>query len=408
MWQTIKRLNEERGAFLGQMKSLLKKSEDEKRDLTPDESTQFNDFNTKAEQRKADVERYETARSLEASIAERNGNPEHRLGREDLDTPEQKAEQTKKEQRAAFDKYLRFGKSEMRTEEVRALTVTGAGVVGDRPFYDSLVLGLKWYAGVRQAGATILPTSDGNPLTVPGMNDTTNTGILVGEADDSEDEIDPSVGNVTLSPVKFDSKWIKLSLELIQDAAYPVEATIISMASERIGRAFNTYSTNGTGTGQPEGFITAAGVGKVAAATNAIVYEEIIDFIHSLDAAYRNNPGKCFVQLHDTTLAAIRKLKDGNGRYIWSAGEAGAPSRILDFPLVVNNDMPQLTSGVSSAVMAFGDFSRYFVRDVTTPWLIRADELFISDGLIGYKVFSRHDGQLADSNAVKVLKLAAA
>ena len=113
-------------------------------------------------------------------------------------------------------------------------------------------------------------------------------------------------------------------------------------------------------------------------------------------------------QLHDTTLAAIRKLKDGNGRYIWSPGEAGLPSRILDFPYVVNNDMAQLTSGVNSAVAAIGDFSRYFVRDVTTPWIVRADELFISSGLVGYKVFSRHDGNLADTAAVKLLKLAAA
>jgi len=147
-------------------------------------------------------------------------------------------------------------------------------------------------------------------------------------------------------------------------------------------------------------------VGKTAALTNAVAYEEYIDFVHSLDAAYRNT-GKCLVQLHDTTLAAIRKLKDGNGRYIWSAGEAGAPSRLLDYGYVVNNDMAQLTSGAGSIVAAFGDFSRYFVRDVTAPWIVRADELFIASGLVGYRVYSRHDGQLADTNAVKTLKLAA-
>src|SRR5262249_51452638 len=156
---------------------------------------------------------------------------------------------------------------------------------------------------------------------------------------------------------------VKLSIELIQDAAYPVESMILSQGSERIGRALNRYTTTGTGSGQPKGFVTAAGTGKTAASTSAITYEEIVDFIHSLDAAYRNT-GKAYVQMHDTTLASIRKLKNGNGQYIWGAGQAGAPANILDFPYVVNNDMAQLTSGAGSAVMAFGDFSRYFVRDV--------------------------------------------
>jgi HK97 family phage major capsid protein len=405
-WQIIKRLNEERGEALGQMKALLKVSEDEKRDLTEAENKAFNDLNTKAEQRKLDVEKYERTSALEKELAAQ-GKGEQRAGRDDLNTPEAAVAQKAKEQRAAFDKYLRSGKSELGPEETRALTVTGAGVVGDRPFYDQLVLGMKAYAGVRQAGATIIPTSDGNSFTIPGFDDTSNTGILVGEGSDSESENDPATNTVTLNSFKFDSTWIKLSIELIQDAAYPVEATILNMASERIGRALNTYTTTGTGTGQPEGFITAASVGKTAALTNAVAYEEIIDFVHSLDAAYRNT-GKAVVQMHDTTLAAIRKLKNGNGQYIWQAGAAGAPANILDYGYVVNNDMPQLTSGAGSVVMAFGDFSRYFIRDVTAPYIVRADELFISDGLIGYKVFSRHDGNLADSRAVKLLKLAAA
>lgn len=410
-WQIIKRLNEERGEALAAMKAILAKAETEKRDgksrdLTPEESTQFDALNTKAEQRKSDIEKYERTQALETELA-KHGKGEQRAGRDDLNTPEQAVQQKAKEQRAAFDKYLRFGKSELAPDETRALTVTGSGVVGDRPFYDSLVIGMKAYAGVRQAGATVLPTSDGNPLTVPALTDVSNTGILVGEAADSEDDADPTPTTITLNGLKFDSKWIKLSLELIQDSAYPVEATILSMASERIGRALNTYTTTGTGSGQPKGFVTAAGVGKTAALTNAINYEELIDFIHSLDAAYRNT-GKAVVQFHDTTLAAIRKLKNGAGMYIWSAGAAGAPANILDFPYVVNNDMAQLTSGADSVVAAFGDFTRYFIRDVTAPWIVRADELFISDGLIGYKVFSRHDGNLADTNAVKTLKLAAA
>lgn len=406
MWQRIKALKEERGQFLADMKALLKKSEDEKRDLTAEENTAFDALNAKAEQRKTDIERYERTQALETELAAQNKGNEQRVGRDALNTPEQQAEQKKAEQRKAFDHFLRHG---IDGNETRALSVSGSGVVGDRPFYDSLVIGLKAYAGVRQAGATVLPTSDGNPLTVPSMTDVSNVGVLVAESATSNDEADPDTsGNITLNGLKFDSKWILVSLELLQDAAYPVEATITNMAAERIGRAFNAYSTNGTGGGQPKGFTKAAGVGTTTAAVNAFTYEELIDFIHSVDAAYRNQPGKCFVQLHDTSLAAIRKLKDGNGRYIWQAGAAGAPANILDFPYVVNNDMGKLADGAGTVVAGFGDFSRYFVRDITTPVIVRADELFIGSGQIGYKVFSRHDGNLADTNAVKLLKTAAA
>ena len=79
---------------------------------------------------------------------------------------------------------------------------------------------------------------------------------------------------------------------MIQDAAYPVEATVLGMASERIGRAQNYYFTKGTGSGQPKGFAVAAGVGKTLAAVNALTYEELIDLLGSAwKAAKRDENG---------------------------------------------------------------------------------------------------------------------
>jgi HK97 family phage major capsid protein len=402
MWQRIKQLNEERGQFLNEMRGILKKAEDEKRDLTAEEHTSFDALNAKAEQRKADVDRYEQAKALESELANKG---QQRAGREDLNTPEAQAEAKAKEQRAQVDAYLRTGT--LAPAETRALTVSGAGIVGDRTVYGQLVTALKTFAGVREAGATILPTSDGNDLPIPKADDTSNTGQIVGEASEDNTDADADVGSITLHAARFDSKWIKVSLEMLQDASYPVEPYILNIAGERIGRSFNGYATTGTGTGQPKGFVTAATIGKTAALTNAFTYEELLDLIHSVDAGYRNSPA-FGLQLHDTTLSAIRKLKDGAGSYIFAAGAAGAPSTILNYRYTVNNAMAQLSSGVSSKVIAAGDFSRYFVRDVTGITIIRATELFAASGLVGFRVFSRHDGNLADVNAVKVLRLAAA
>ncbi|MEM6560033.1 MAG: phage major capsid protein [Planctomycetota bacterium] len=405
-WQTIKRLQEERGQTLADMKTILKTAEDEKRDLSTEEDQKFNDLNTRAEQQKSTIDRYEATHRLELDLRDRadrsKDQDEQRFGREDLNTPEQQADEQAKEQRQQFGRFLR-GTS---PSELRALTVSGTGVVGDRTVYDNLVKTLKTFAGVREAGAMILPTSDGNDLDVPTADDTSNEGQIVGEAQTDNTEADPDLGTVTLKAHKFDSKWIKVSIEMLQDAAYPLESYILGIAGERIGRSFNKYATVGTGTGQPKGILTAATLGKTAASTSAIAYEELLDLVHSVDAGYRNS-GSFRLMFHDTTLAAIRKLKDGSGRYLFAAGAAGAPSTVLDYRYVVNNAMPELSDGAGSKVIAAGDFNRYFVRDVTGVIVRRADELFIGDGLIGFRVFSRHDGQLTDTNAVKSLALAA-
>jgi HK97 family phage major capsid protein len=412
MWKRIKELNEQRGQILADMKKMLTASETEKRDLTAEENTKFDDLHKRAESFKVQIDQHQRVHDVEQAAAAFNGNGSQngnerrqQPGRENTGTEEQATEKRAQEQRKQLDQYLRTGTVDA-NQETRALTVSGAGVVGDRPFYGQLVTAMKAYAGVRQAGAMILPTTDGNPLTIPTMSDVSNKGRLVGEGTTNNNATDSTLGNITLGGYKFDSDWIKLSIELLQDAGFPVEATILAQAGERIGRAFNIYSTTGTGSGQPKGFVTAGGVGKTLASVNALTYDELIDFVHSLDAAYRNT-GKAQVQLHDTTLSSIRKLKDGNGRYIWSAGETGQPSRILDYGYTVNNDMGQLADGAGTVVAAFGDFSRYFVRDVTQTAIIRADELFAADGLVGYKIFQRMDSNLADTSAVKLLKTAA-
>jgi HK97 family phage major capsid protein len=405
-WQQIKQLKEERGQVLADMKSLLKKAEDEKRDLSAEEDGKFNEFNTRAEQIKTDLERRERIAQIERDAGDAKGNDETRTqpGREDTNRRSTEADEKAQEQRAQVQSYLRTGL--LPPQEQRAVTVSGTGVVGDRIMYDELVKVMKSYSGVRAAGAFVIPSSDGNEFGIPTADDTSNEGQIVGEGATDNTEADPNLGSVTVKPVRFDSKWIKVSYELLQDASYNVEQYILNIAGERIGRAFNRFSTVGTGTGQPQGVVTAAGVGKTAASTSAIAYEELLDLQHSLDAAYRANPAFRFM-LHDTTLAACRKLKDSSGRYIFAAGAAGAPSTLLDVGYQVNNHMPELSDGAGSKVILAGDFGRYTVRDVTNAVIIRASELFSGQGLIGFRLFSRHDGRVTDANAFKVLQLAA-
>ena len=399
-WQQIKALNEQRGQALADMKSILKTAEDEKRDLNGDENTKFDGLNKRAEDIKSTIDRYEQAKKLDSELAERR---QQQPGREDVNTPESQADDRANEARSQFISYLRTGT--LPSQENRALTVSGVGVVGPRAYYDQLIKSLNTFSGVRDAGATVLPTSDGNDLTVPRADDTSNIGQIVGEAVEDNTEADPTLTSITLKAYKFDSKWVKVSLEMLQDSAFPIESYINSLAGERIGRAFNAYATTGTGIGQPKGILTAGTLGKTAATANAITYDDVLDLVHSVDAGYRNSPN-FKLMFHDSTLAALRKMKDGAGAFIFAGGVAGAPSRVLDYAYTINNDMPTLANGTGSKVVAAGDFGRYFIRDVTGVTVVRATELFIGSGLIGFRVFSRHDGNLTDVNAIKYLRLA--
>jgi HK97 family phage major capsid protein len=108
----------------------------------------------------------------------------------------------------------------------------------------------------------------------------------------------------------------------------------------------------------------------------------------------------------DTTLKHLRKLKDGNDNYIFQASTIalGTPAQLLDMPYSINDDWPAL--GAANDAIAFGDFSRFWVRVVGAPTVYVARERFLPDiGLLG---LIRLDGELVDSAAIKVLTCAAA
>lgn len=129
----------------------------------------------------------------------------------------------------------------------------------------------------------------------------------------------------------------------------------------------------------------------------------MIDLQHSVNAAYRRSP-KCRWMFRDTTLASIRKLKDGQGNYLWQMGDVrvGAPDLILGKPYSVNDDTPAIATGNKSVL--FGDFGRYTVRKVGRPLIGTVRERFWPK--IGLAGLIRLDGELLDAGAVKALQQA--
>jgi HK97 family phage major capsid protein len=172
-------------------------------------------------------------------------------------------------------------------------------------FVYSLEQALLAYGGVRSV-ATVIRTDSGNALPYPTMNDTSNKGAILSEATTIGASVDPAFAQLTLNAFKYSSKPILMSYELTQDSAFDLGALVGDWLGTRIARIQNDHFTTGAGTTLPKGLTIAAVLGKAAASMTAIISDEVIDLIHSVDPAYRPNAS---FMMHDVVLAAIRKLK---------------------------------------------------------------------------------------------------
>jgi HK97 family phage major capsid protein len=144
------------------------------------------------------------------------------------------------------------------------------------------------------------------------------------------------------------------------------------------------------------------------ASTTAITIEEILDLVHSIDPAYRNNAGgNVGFMFHDQTLKALKKLKDGENRPLWKPSvREGEPDTFDGYRYWLNQDMADTLAAAAKPIL-FGDFSKYYIRLVNAVEIRRADELFLANDLVGFFGFHRWDANLMDTAAIKHLAMAA-
>lgn len=316
------------------------------------------------------------------------------------------------ELREAFGDYLRNGLNGMSVEhrsvlEQRAQTSTtgsSGGYTVPQGFWAKVTETLKFYANVTEV-AEVVTTDAGNKLPWPTNNDTTNTGRLLGE-NTQVTETALSFGQAELDAYTFSSDLVLVPLQLLQDSGVDFEGFVARKLGQRLGRVENSYFTTGSGSSEPQGYVTGATTGKTTAGATAITYDEIVDLIHSVDVAYRQNAR---FAMHDLILAYVRKIRDdsggsGLGRPIWEPSvQAGEPDRLLGYPYFVNNFMAS-TVATTNKTMAFGDFqSGFAIRKVTGGQLMVLRERYADYLQVGYFGFERCDSVVQDSSAIKLM-----
>ena len=221
----------------------------------------------------------------------------------------------------------------------------------------------------------------------------------------------PQIDRITI-PLHELSALPKASQRLLDDAAFDIEGWLASRIADKFARAEAGAFINGDGVDKPKGFLTHTTVADTAWAWGSIGYvptgvdagltaDSIIDLIYALGAEYRANA--TFV-LNSKTAGAIRKLKDNDGRFLWSDGlAAGEPARLMGYPVLIAEDMPDIASGADA--IAFGDFAAGYtiaerpdLRVLRDPFSAKPHVLFYATKRIG--------GDVSDYAAIKLLKFA--
>lgn len=403
--KSIQALREQRQQLAAKLREIMDSTQDAK--WSADNQNEYDSIVAQVDSVDAEIERVEKALEIENASSQR---VENRVASQGISADE--AASKINMETSVFNTFLREGKEGLNSEQrqyvqnrIQNAQSTGVGSQGGfvvpTDFATTLIEELKAFGGVRSV-ANVMSTASGNPMQFPTVDDTANEGELVAE-NAAVSSQDLAFGTKNVGAYKFSSKSIAVPFELLQDNNVNLEAYILNALSTRIARITNRMFTVGTGTGQPEGVVTAAGTGVTAATATGIAYDDFVNLEHSVDPAHRQNGGT--LMFNDNTLLAYRKLKDADGRPLWQPSlTAGEPDRIGRYGYVINQNMDDI--GASNVSTVFGNFSNYMVRDVMDVMLFRmTDSKYTELGQVGFLAFSRHDGKLLDATGATIKKL---
>jgi HK97 family phage major capsid protein len=382
----------ERGKVVEEMKSILAKADQEKRDMSADELEQFDKLDAKQTELKNQADRLHKLQTLESEGSQYLNTPAlPAVGGTDKKSVLASAEYT-----SGFDRFARVGKNGLDINVLNALqvgTASEGGYIVPTEFETMLVEALQDINEFRQWCNVI---STGSDRDIP-VESTLGSATWTAE-EAAYTESDAAFGQVVLSSYKL-GRIIKVSEELLEDAFFDVPGYLARNFGKSFGIAEEAAIVNGDGSGKPTGLVQGASAGVTAASNAAITADELIDLFHALGRPYRNQARWV---LNDDTAKLVRELKDGNGQYLWQPGlQAGQPDMILGRPAVSSSAMPTVASTATSVL--FGDLSYYTIADRTGRVMQRLNELYAANGQVGFRMYERLDGKVVLSDAIKKL-----
>jgi HK97 family phage major capsid protein len=320
----------------------------------------------------------------------------------------------------AFAAYLRSGDDDaMRSLDIEEKALSSAvaadgGYLVDPQTSDLISSVLKSTSSIRAIANVVSVEATAFDVLV----DTTDVGAgWATETDPSSETDTPQVERISI-PLHELSALPKASQRLLDDSAFDVEGWLADRVADKFSRAEGAAFISGDGVDKPKGFLNYANVSNDAWAWGDLGYvptgvdgdfnstdpaDAIVDLVYALGARYRANAS--FV-MNSKTAGAVRKMKDADGRFLWSDGLAARePARLMGYPVLIAEDMPDIS--FDATAIAFGDFNAGYtiaerpdLRILRDPFSAKPNVLFYATKRVG--------GDVSDFAAIKLLKFAAA
>ncbi len=368
MSEFIKTQEEVRANLTMQIREVLDAAEQDKRGISQAELEKIDRIEadiTRADEA-LEVARRNEERALEASVASRGFAPVTE-GRSDVEI------------------FRAMARGEIREHyfgtEQRATLIPSANTV-PVSFLDR-VYSLARLVGPYLETSEVFTRTSGEDLRIPVVTAyPTATESAAGSAI-SESEGTYSSLLVSLAKQGFISK---IANELLTDVGFPLENSLSEQAGNAIGTRVNAVV---------HAAVTAvAGVGGTAGTATSISADELIDLQFSADGLVRQLPGAAYM-VNNSTLGAIRKLKDGNGTYILDV-VTGGPSTILGIPVIVNPAVQSIATG--NKPVFFGHWPS--VKIVQTGLSVAvSDQAYFANDITGFRYTYRLGAAIANGSS---------
>lgn len=190
--------------------------------------------------------------------------------------------------------------------------------------------------------------------------------------------------------------FVKLDEEFIHDASFNMEKYLIERLSKNFSKGEERGFINGTGVAEPTGILAETGGADIGVTTTTLTFDDITKLFFSIKPEYRTNASW---MMNDETALYLRNLKDNDGNFLWR----DSADMLMGKPVIISNEMPSISTGAK--VVAFGDFSYYWVVNRKLISVRTLKENFALHDQIGYLAFEFVDGRLVRPEAIKVIQI---
>lgn len=391
---TINEMIQKRAKVWETAKNFVDTHENENGILSAEDNATYERMEKEIEDLTAAIDRQQRAEAREAQLSRPMNEP---LTGKPGEKTEDKTGRASKAYMEDFGAHLR-GRKPIHNVLSEGTPANGGYLVPEE-FERQIVMGLE-EANVVRSLAKVITTSAERKIPVAATHSEAKWTAENGAYTESN----PTFDQKTIDAYKL-TDLVKVSNELLQDSMFDLESYIAAEFARAFGVAEEQAFCVGTGSEQPTGIFTDNGgkLGVTAASATAVTADELISLVYALKSPYRRNAK---FLMNDATIAAIRKLKDGNGVYLWQPSlQANEPDKLLGYELYTSPYVPQMEAGKYAA--AFGDFKNYWIADRAGRTVQRLNELYSTNGQVGFVATERVDGKVILAEGIQLLKMKA-